>query len=83
MASGEPAVERKGSEKDEEERKEEDLSTRPSHPPQPCMYVPEMIGRAPGEMVKGGGGGRGGNASLPGDSKVSRRIRPLALLILV
>jgi len=25
MASGEPAVERKGSEKDEEERKEEDL----------------------------------------------------------
>eukprot|EP00962_Isochrysis_galbana_P011717 scaffold3300_cov97-Isochrysis_galbana.AAC.5 len=40
-----------------------------------------MIGRAPGEMVKGGGE-RGGNASLPGESKVSRRIRPLALLIL-
>eukprot|EP00962_Isochrysis_galbana_P018868 scaffold5475_cov127-Isochrysis_galbana.AAC.2 len=39
-----------------------------------------MIGRAPGEMVRGGGG-KGGNASLPGDSRVSRRIRPLALLI--
>eukprot|EP00962_Isochrysis_galbana_P018684 scaffold5386_cov98-Isochrysis_galbana.AAC.4 len=37
-----------------------------------------MIGRAPGETVKGGGG-KGGNASLPGDSRVSRRIRPLAL----
>eukprot|EP00962_Isochrysis_galbana_P009186 scaffold2562_cov116-Isochrysis_galbana.AAC.2 len=31
MASGEPAVERKGSEKDEEERKEEDLQSRPTH----------------------------------------------------
>eukprot|EP00962_Isochrysis_galbana_P050128 scaffold21571_cov120-Isochrysis_galbana.AAC.5 len=40
-----------------------------------------MIGRAPGVTVKGGGG-KGGNASLPGDSRVSRRIRPLALLIL-
>eukprot|EP00962_Isochrysis_galbana_P013812 scaffold3936_cov128-Isochrysis_galbana.AAC.9 len=27
-------------------------STRPSHSPQPC--IPEIIGRAPGEMVKGG-----------------------------
>eukprot|EP00962_Isochrysis_galbana_P006425 scaffold1733_cov123-Isochrysis_galbana.AAC.1 len=39
-----------------------------------------MIGRAPGGKVKGGGG-KGGKASLPGDSRVSRRIRPLALLI--
>eukprot|EP00962_Isochrysis_galbana_P005236 scaffold1431_cov125-Isochrysis_galbana.AAC.2 len=31
--------------------------------------IPEMIGRAPGETVKGGGG-KGGNASLPGDSRV-------------
>eukprot|EP00962_Isochrysis_galbana_P004352 scaffold1202_cov110-Isochrysis_galbana.AAC.2 len=23
-------------------------STRPSHPPQPCMCIPDMIGRAPG-----------------------------------
>eukprot|EP00962_Isochrysis_galbana_P028464 scaffold8997_cov116-Isochrysis_galbana.AAC.1 len=39
-----------------------------------------MKGRAPGGKVKGGGG-KGGNASLPGDSRVSRRFRPLALLI--
>eukprot|EP00962_Isochrysis_galbana_P041120 scaffold15016_cov107-Isochrysis_galbana.AAC.1 len=39
-----------------------------------------MIGRAPGGTVKGGGE-KGGKASLPGDSRVSRRIRPLALLI--
>eukprot|EP00962_Isochrysis_galbana_P044404 scaffold17217_cov134-Isochrysis_galbana.AAC.6 len=39
-----------------------------------------MKGRAPGGKVKGGGG-KGGNASLPGDSRVSRRVRPLALLI--
>eukprot|EP00962_Isochrysis_galbana_P036479 scaffold12623_cov174-Isochrysis_galbana.AAC.1 len=39
-----------------------------------------MIGRAPGGKIKGGGE-KGGNASLPGDSRVSRRIRPLALLI--
>eukprot|EP00962_Isochrysis_galbana_P026954 scaffold8421_cov114-Isochrysis_galbana.AAC.16 len=32
-------------------------------------------------MVKGGGG-RGGDASLPGHSRVSCRIRPLAHLIL-
>eukprot|EP00962_Isochrysis_galbana_P013239 scaffold3767_cov114-Isochrysis_galbana.AAC.38 len=31
-----------------------------------------MKGRAPGGKVKGGGG-KGGNASLPGDSRVSRR----------
>eukprot|EP00962_Isochrysis_galbana_P024460 scaffold7504_cov121-Isochrysis_galbana.AAC.3 len=46
-------------------------------PPQPCK--PDMIGRAPGGTVKGGGE-KGGNASMPGDSRVSRRIRPLALL---
>eukprot|EP00962_Isochrysis_galbana_P026154 scaffold8100_cov117-Isochrysis_galbana.AAC.7 len=40
-------------------------STRPSHPPQPC--IPEIIGRAPGEKVKGGGG-KGGDASPPEDS---------------
>eukprot|EP00962_Isochrysis_galbana_P000132 scaffold34_cov124-Isochrysis_galbana.AAC.11 len=35
-------------------------------------------GRAPGGKVKvKGGGGKGGKASLPGDSRVSRRIRPL------
>eukprot|EP00962_Isochrysis_galbana_P003771 scaffold1054_cov116-Isochrysis_galbana.AAC.23 len=45
---------------------------RPTATPQPC--IPEMIGRAPGEMIKGGGG-KGGNASLPGDNRVSRRIR--------
>eukprot|EP00962_Isochrysis_galbana_P053298 scaffold24739_cov97-Isochrysis_galbana.AAC.2 len=39
-----------------------------------------MKGRAPGGKVKGRGE-RGGNASLPGDSRVSRRVRPLALLI--
>eukprot|EP00962_Isochrysis_galbana_P053596 scaffold25049_cov79-Isochrysis_galbana.AAC.1 len=39
-----------------------------------------MIGRAPGGKVKGRGE-RGGKASLPGDSRVYRRIRPLALLI--
>eukprot|EP00962_Isochrysis_galbana_P008767 scaffold2441_cov121-Isochrysis_galbana.AAC.9 len=55
------------------------LGASDASPPQPC--IPEMIGRAPGETVKGGGE-RGGNASLPGDSRVSRRIRPLALLIL-
>eukprot|EP00962_Isochrysis_galbana_P004963 scaffold1367_cov104-Isochrysis_galbana.AAC.2 len=31
-------------------------STGPSHPPQPC--IPEIIGRAPGEKVKGGRGKR-------------------------
>eukprot|EP00962_Isochrysis_galbana_P029841 scaffold9610_cov110-Isochrysis_galbana.AAC.4 len=42
-----------------------------------------MIGHAPGETVKvKGGREKGGNASLPGDNRVSRRIRPLALLIL-
>eukprot|EP00962_Isochrysis_galbana_P007170 scaffold1928_cov103-Isochrysis_galbana.AAC.5 len=43
--------------------------------------APEIIGRAPGEMVKGGGG-KGGDASPPEDSRVSCRIRPLAHLIL-
>eukprot|EP00962_Isochrysis_galbana_P018957 scaffold5502_cov115-Isochrysis_galbana.AAC.9 len=50
-----------------------------SHPPQPL--IPDMIGHAPGETIKGGRE-RGGNASPPGDSRVSRRIRPLALPIL-
>eukprot|EP00962_Isochrysis_galbana_P057903 scaffold30508_cov119-Isochrysis_galbana.AAC.1 len=40
-----------------------------------------MIGHAPGETVKGGRE-KGGNASPPGDSRMSRRIHPLALLIL-
>eukprot|EP00962_Isochrysis_galbana_P028378 scaffold8971_cov114-Isochrysis_galbana.AAC.3 len=57
------------------------VSTRPSHPPQPCK--PEIIGRAPGEKVKARGE-KGGNASPPEDSssRVSCRIRPLAHLIL-
>eukprot|EP00962_Isochrysis_galbana_P042844 scaffold16102_cov157-Isochrysis_galbana.AAC.2 len=42
------------------------LSTRPSHPPQP--RTPEIIGHAPGGKVKGGGE-RGGDASLPEDSR--------------
>eukprot|EP00962_Isochrysis_galbana_P024032 scaffold7341_cov129-Isochrysis_galbana.AAC.2 len=45
-------------------------------PPQPC--IPEMKGRAPGGKVKGGGD-KGGNASLPGDSRVSRRADACAL----
>eukprot|EP00962_Isochrysis_galbana_P013662 scaffold3872_cov123-Isochrysis_galbana.AAC.5 len=52
-------------------------------PPQP--RIPDMIGHAPGETVTVKGKGareKGGNASLPGDSRVSRRIRPLAILIL-
>eukprot|EP00962_Isochrysis_galbana_P009034 scaffold2507_cov122-Isochrysis_galbana.AAC.25 len=51
-----------------------------AHPPQPC--TPEIIGRAPGEKVKGGGG-KGGDASPPEDSRVSCRIRPLALAHLI
>eukprot|EP00962_Isochrysis_galbana_P046039 scaffold18369_cov111-Isochrysis_galbana.AAC.1 len=41
-------------------------STKPGHPPQPC--IPEIIGRAPGEKVLKGGGGKGGDASPPEDS---------------
>eukprot|EP00962_Isochrysis_galbana_P058629 scaffold31794_cov107-Isochrysis_galbana.AAC.13 len=53
----------------------------PATPPQP--RIPDVIGHAPGETVKEGGKRkRDGNASLPGDSRVSRRIRLLALLIL-
>eukprot|EP00962_Isochrysis_galbana_P019350 scaffold5637_cov121-Isochrysis_galbana.AAC.6 len=36
------------------------------YPPQPC--TPEIIGRAPGEKVKRGGG-KGGDASPPEDSR--------------
>eukprot|EP00962_Isochrysis_galbana_P013788 scaffold3929_cov136-Isochrysis_galbana.AAC.4 len=43
-------------------------NTKAFDAPQPC--IPETIGRAPGGKVKGGGG-KGGKASLPGDSRVS------------
>eukprot|EP00962_Isochrysis_galbana_P062086 scaffold51099_cov337-Isochrysis_galbana.AAC.1 len=47
----------------------------PHNVPQP--RIPDLIGHAPGETVKGGRE-KGGNASPPGDSRVSRRIRPCA-----